>query len=234
MQHLQSALGLVALLAFAFLISENRRAVNWKGTGAALAVTLIAAFLLLEVPQIKTAFALVNRAVQDNCRKSTQAGTSFVFGYLGGGALPFTVTTPGAEFVLAFQALPIVLVMSVLTTLLFYWRILPPVVRGFSYVLERKHGRRRRGGAVHRRQYFPRHGEIAAVHPAISRKTFARRTIYGDDRRHGRHRRHRVRALCDHPAQRHSRCRRPYFGGVHIGRAGRPPDQRADGAGAGE
>jgi CNT family concentrative nucleoside transporter len=44
---------------------------------------------------------------------------------------------PGAEFVLALQALPIVLVMSVLTTLLFYWGILPPVVRGFSWVLER-------------------------------------------------------------------------------------------------
>jgi CNT family concentrative nucleoside transporter len=144
MQHLQSALGLVALLAFAFLISENRRAINWKGARAALAVTLVAALLLLEVPQIKTAFALVNRAVE-TIAESTQAGTSFVFGYLGGGALPFTVTTPGAEFVLAFQALPIVLVMSVLTTLLFYWRILPPVVRGFSWALERSMGV---GGAV--------------------------------------------------------------------------------------
>ena len=65
-----------------------------------------------------------------------------MFGYLGGGALPFELKTPGAEFVLAFQALPIVLVMSVLTTLLFYWRILPPIVRGFSWVLERTHGRR--------------------------------------------------------------------------------------------
>ena len=73
------------------------------------------------------------------------AGTSFVFGYLGGGTLPFELKTPGAEFVLAFQALPIVLVMSVLTTLLFYWRILPPIVRGFSWVLERTLGI---GGAV--------------------------------------------------------------------------------------
>jgi concentrative nucleoside transporter, CNT family len=39
--------------------------------------------------------------------------------------------------VLALQALPIVLVMSVLTTLLFYWRILPPIVHGFSWALER-------------------------------------------------------------------------------------------------
>jgi CNT family concentrative nucleoside transporter len=63
-----------------------------------------------------------------------------VFGYVGGGPLPFELKSPGAEFVLALQALPIVLVMSVLTTLLFYWRILPPVVRGFSWALQRTMG----------------------------------------------------------------------------------------------
>jgi CNT family concentrative nucleoside transporter len=68
-----------------------------------------------------------------------------VFGYLGGGALPFELKAPGAEFILAFQALPIVLLMSVLTTLLFYWRILPPVVRGMAWLLERTLGV---GGAV--------------------------------------------------------------------------------------
>src|SRR5262245_18579606 len=61
----------------------------------------------------------------------------FVFGYLGGGQLPYDLKVPGAEFVLALQALPIVLLMSVLTTLLFYWRVLPPIVRGFSWLLER-------------------------------------------------------------------------------------------------
>jgi CNT family concentrative nucleoside transporter len=144
MQQLQSALGVVALLAFAWAIRERRGAVNWRSAGAALAVTFVTALLLLEVPQIKTAFALVNRAV-GAIADATQAGTSFVFGYVGGGPLPFALTTPGAEFVLAFQALPIVLVMSVLTTLLFHWRILPPVVRGFSWALERTMGV---GGAV--------------------------------------------------------------------------------------
>ena len=144
MNHLQSALGIVALLAFAWAISENRRAVAWKSAGVALVVTFATALLLLKVPQIKTVFAGINRAV-DAIAAATQVGTSFVFGYVGGGALPFALTTPGAEFVLAFQALPVVLVMSVLTTLLFYWRILPPIVRGFSWVLERSLGI---GGAV--------------------------------------------------------------------------------------
>src|SRR6202035_1859325 len=66
-------------------------------------------------------------------------------GYLGGGALPFDLKAPGADFILAFQALPVVLIMSVLTTLLFYWRVLPPVVRGMAWLLERTLGV---GGAV--------------------------------------------------------------------------------------
>jgi concentrative nucleoside transporter, CNT family len=144
MQHLQSALGIVALLGFAWAIRERRGTVNWRSVAAALFVTIAVALLLLEVPQIKIAFALVNRAV-NAVAEATQAGTSFVFGYVGGGPLPFALTAPGNEFVLAFQALPVVLVMSVLTTLLFYWRILPPVVRGFSWVLERTLGV---GGAV--------------------------------------------------------------------------------------
>ena len=144
MQHLQSALGVVALLVFAWAIRERRGAVNWRSAGAALAVTIVTALLVLEVPAIRSAFALVNRAV-NAIAEAAQAGTSFVFGYVSGGALPFALTTPGAEFVLAFQALPIVLVMSVLTTLLFYWRILPPVVRGVSWALERTMGV---GGAV--------------------------------------------------------------------------------------
>ena len=80
------------------------------------------------------AFAYVNQAV-GAIAAATRAGTSFVFGYLGGGTLPYDLKVPGAEFVLALQALPVLLVMSVLTTLLFYWRILPPVVRGFSWAL---------------------------------------------------------------------------------------------------
>jgi concentrative nucleoside transporter, CNT family len=53
------------------------------------------------VPPIRTAFALVNNAV-DAVASATRAGTSFVFGYLGGGPLPFELKTPGSEFVLAF------------------------------------------------------------------------------------------------------------------------------------
>src|ERR1043166_5157213 len=89
MEQLQSALGVVALIAFAWIISENRRAVVWRSVAAGLVVTFVLAALLLKVPQVKGAFAAVNGAV-DALITATRAGTSFVFGYVGGGQLPFT------------------------------------------------------------------------------------------------------------------------------------------------
>jgi CNT family concentrative nucleoside transporter len=136
MQSLQSAFGVFALLGIAWIISEDRRAVAWRQAAVALIVTFVTAVVLLKVPAVARAFGAINNAV-DAISAASKAGTSFVFGYLGGGQLPFELKVSGAEFVLAVQALPIVLVMSVLTTLLFYWGILPPVVRGFSWVLER-------------------------------------------------------------------------------------------------
>jgi concentrative nucleoside transporter, CNT family len=144
MAQLQSMVGVFALLAIAWIISENRRAVSWRQAAIGLAVTFATAALLLKVPGVTAAFARINDAV-DAVADATKAGTSFVFGYVGGGPLPFELKVPGAEFSLAFQALPVVLVMSVLTSLLFYWRILPPIVQGFSWLLERTLGV---GGAV--------------------------------------------------------------------------------------
>ena len=136
MQALQSALGVVAIIAIAFVISENRRAVPWRPVITGLALTFALALLMLKIPQTEIAFGWINRAVEA-VAAATRAGTAFVFGYVGGGAPPFDPKTPGSDFILAFQALPVVLMMSVLSSLLFYWRILPPIVRGFSWALAR-------------------------------------------------------------------------------------------------
>jgi len=144
MLQLQSAFGIVALLALAWVLGENRRAVSARQTIIGLAVTFVTAVVLIKLPGVVHVFGAINDAV-GAIASASRAGTSFVFGYLGGGALPFDLKSPGAEFILAFQALPIVLVMSVLTTLLFYWRILPPIVRGMAWLLERTLGI---GGAV--------------------------------------------------------------------------------------
>src|SRR5258708_2104620 len=144
MLQLQSALGIFALLAIAWAFGENRRAVSLRQAAVGLAATLVTAVVLIKLPIVAHAFGAINDAV-GAISDASRAGTSFVFGYIGGGPLPFDPKTPGADFVLAFQALPIVLVMSVLTTLLFYWRILPPIVRGMAWLLERTLGV---GGAV--------------------------------------------------------------------------------------
>jgi concentrative nucleoside transporter, CNT family len=73
-------------------------------------------------------------------REATQAGTALVFGYLGGGSAPFALAYPQNAFVFAFRALPLILVVSALSALLFHWRILPAVVCGFAWVLRRTLG----------------------------------------------------------------------------------------------
>jgi concentrative nucleoside transporter, CNT family len=75
---------------------------------------------------------------------ATTAGTSMVFGYLGGGPLPFEASAPANLYILAFRALPLVLVISALSALLFYWKVLPWVVRAFARALT---GTLRIGGA---------------------------------------------------------------------------------------
>ena len=144
MLQLQSAFGVFTLLAIAWAFGENRRAVSLRQAAIGLGVTFLTALALIKLPLVARAFGAINDAVSA-ISAASRAGTSFVFGYLGGGTLPFDLKAPGADFILAFQALPVVLVMSVLTTLLFYWRILPPVVRGMAWLLERTLGV---GGAV--------------------------------------------------------------------------------------
>lgn len=136
MAQLQSLGGIFGLLAICWLLSENRRVVSLRDLLIGLGVTFGTAAVLLKAPAVAQTFGLINAAVE-GIAAATKAGTSFVFGYIGGGPTPFDVKNPGAGFSLAFQALPVVLVVSALTTLFFYWRILPPVVHGFSWLLGR-------------------------------------------------------------------------------------------------
>jgi CNT family concentrative nucleoside transporter len=136
---LQGILGVVVLLAFAWALSEDRRRFPWRIVTAGLALALALAAALLKVPAFKDVFAALNQLL-GALERATQAGTSFVFGYLGGGPLPFAETAAGASFVLAFRALPLVLVVSALSSLLFYWRVLPLVVKGVSRVLQKTLG----------------------------------------------------------------------------------------------
>ena len=135
----QSLSGLLGLFLLAWLLSEKRRAVRPGPALVALGLQLLIALVLLEVPLFRHFFALLNQMVT-SLETATRAGTSFVFGYLGGGDLPFTVKPEGSTFVFALQALPMVLVISALSALLFHWRVLPAVVRAFAWLLRKTLG----------------------------------------------------------------------------------------------
>ena len=144
MQLLHQVIGLAGLLGICWLLSENRREIVWQPIGAGLLLAFALAVALLRVPVLADAMRSLNGAVEA-LEQGTRAGTSFVFGFLGGAALPYAETAAGASFVLAFRALPLVLVIGALSAVLFHWRILPAVVRVFAWLLQRTMGI---GGAV--------------------------------------------------------------------------------------
>lgn len=134
--HLQGIAGLVVLIGIAFAVSEKKRDINFKGVIAGVILQLVIAAVLLNVPAFKQLFLFLNGLVL-SLEEATRAGTAFVFGYLGGGPLPFDEKSPGLSYTLAFQALPLVLLVGALSSLLFYWRILPAIVRLFSLVFQK-------------------------------------------------------------------------------------------------
>jgi concentrative nucleoside transporter, CNT family len=128
--------GMAGLLALAWAMSENRRAIPWRAVAAGMILLFMLAVVFLKIPLVKSLFLKLNDLLLI-LERATQAGTSLVFGYLGGGPAPFQVSDVNSNFVLAFRALPIVLVISALSALLFYWRVLPAIVRALSFVLEK-------------------------------------------------------------------------------------------------
>ncbi len=141
---LQALGGIGGLLLIAWLLSESRWTVPWRAVAGGLLLQLALALLLLKLPGAKQAFLALNDALLA-LERATQAGTAFVFGYLGGGPAPFVVSHENANFILAFRALPLVVVVSALSALLFHWRVLPAIVRAISWLLERS---MRVGGVV--------------------------------------------------------------------------------------
>lgn len=139
MPLLQPLLGIVVIIALAWLLSEDRRAVSPRLILGALALQVSIALVLILLPPAKHLFIALNGVVAA-VQRATEQGTGLVFGYLGGGPAPFDLAHPEHAFVLAFRALPLLLVISALSALLFHWRVLPVVVRGFAWVLRRTLG----------------------------------------------------------------------------------------------
>jgi len=141
--QLQSLVGLVAIPLLAWLLSESRHAARRPAILLLVLVGILLqaaiAALMLNLPEVRAAFDWPGRAV-DALQSATAAGMRLVFGYIAGGPAPFEVTRPEAGFILAFQALPLILIVSVLSKLLYHWGVLQVVVRAFAWALKRTMG----------------------------------------------------------------------------------------------
>ena len=140
---LQALLGLAVFIGLAVLCSEQRRMLNWQLLAAGLGLQFLVAFVMFRFELLQALLNALNRVVVA-IADATEAGSLFVFGYLGGDlsnvAYPFSVDNPEATVILAFRILPLILIFTVLSAILWHYRILPLIVRGFSIVLRRAMG----------------------------------------------------------------------------------------------
>ncbi|MYD53498.1 MAG: nucleoside:proton symporter [Chloroflexi bacterium] len=136
MLYFQAILGIILIVGLAWALSENRRAFPWRTAAVGLTIQFALAALLIKVPGSQIVFEWIGDGV-DALVRSTEAGTTLVFGFLGGGALPFEESYPGAAFIFAFRSLPLVIFIGALSAVLYHYRVLPLIVRGFAFVLSK-------------------------------------------------------------------------------------------------
>ncbi|MFI2811077.1 MULTISPECIES: NupC/NupG family nucleoside CNT transporter [Microbulbifer] len=132
----QGLLGILVFTAIPILLSENRRAISPRMILACLALQFAIAWVMLRVTWVQELLLGLNSAVKV-LEQAALAGSSYMFGYLGGAELPFEADGPGTSFIIAFQVLPIVLLMSALSAILFYWGILQKIIGGLGFLLQK-------------------------------------------------------------------------------------------------
>ena len=139
MEPWRGAFGIVVLLALAWAIGEDRGHPPWRVVAGGVGLQLVLAWLLTRSTLARAALQALNTAA-DALQSATDAGTSVVFGYLGGAPLPFAEAHPGASFILAFRAFPLVLVISALAAVLLHWGVLQRIVGALAWGLRRTLG----------------------------------------------------------------------------------------------
>ena len=144
---LQAALGIVVFVVLVLPLSKDRKRISWRLVLIAIALQFAICWLMLKAPLVKEVLLQLNLAVSA-LGTATLRGSSFVFGYLGGGDTPFSVSNPNSLVIFAFQVLPLLIVMSALSALLWYWRVLPWLIRSIALVFERTLGVRGPAGLV--------------------------------------------------------------------------------------
>ena len=133
---IQSLIGIVVLILIALPFSESIQEIKVKFIIYALLIQTSLAFILLEIPFISSFFDVMSIAVE-SLRLSAIEGSSFVFGYLGGGEAPFEVSNNQNLPIFAFTFLPMLIFLSALSALLWHWKILPFLIKLLAKLFEK-------------------------------------------------------------------------------------------------
>ena len=144
----QALFGMSVFIGIAIALSEQRTVPGWRLLVAGLGLQFLFAFAVFNLSFLQQVLGGINSGV-NAVVSATESGTLFIFGYLGGDPLnvdyPFAVSEPGATLILAFRILPLILMFTVLSAILWHYRVLPVIIKGFSLVLRKS---MKVGGAV--------------------------------------------------------------------------------------
>ncbi|WP_303829222.1 NupC/NupG family nucleoside CNT transporter [Asticcacaulis taihuensis] len=138
-ENLQSLFGIAVIILICWLLSENRRKFPIRLTIGAIAIQVVLILALFAVPQSHVLLGGVANGMSA-LSDATDQGMQFVFGYMGGGDQPYPVTNSGALFVFALKVLPLILVISALSALLWHIGVLKIIIRGLGYIFEKTIG----------------------------------------------------------------------------------------------
>mgnify|MGYP001320634919 FL=1 len=134
---LQILIGFIGLVCIAIPFSQNRSSINYRYIFVAIVFQIILAFALLKIPFIVQIFAYLSDGVS-SLQAATQEGAEFVFGYLSNSSnSPFEPSGAGNSMIFAFQILPLIIVISSLSALLWFWNILPLIISAISKIFEK-------------------------------------------------------------------------------------------------
>jgi CNT family concentrative nucleoside transporter len=122
----KGVLGMLSLLALAFVFSANRKAINWKTVGIGIFAQLILAIGVLKVTFVKNIFEFVG-GLFVKVLDFTRAGSEFLLGGM--------MNVDNFGFIFLFQVLPTIIFFSALTSLLFYLGIIQIVVKALAKLL---------------------------------------------------------------------------------------------------
>ena len=125
---LRGALGMIVLLTLSYLLSKNRKAINWRTVGFGLLAQLTLAIGVLKVPFIQSIFEFVG-GIFVSILNFTMAGTKFLFASFVTGEIEDSLLT------FAVSILPTIIFFSALTSVLFYLGIIQKVVKGMAWLL---------------------------------------------------------------------------------------------------